>query len=116
MIECCDNCRYAYRQVDNKHQCRRRAPQPYAANIFQLGELLRDVAWSVRVIGNMPVPDDDDEKTAKEVPSEIRDEFTEAGDYAVWPEVERDDWCGEWSDRGDAPVRRWTLIEEKPDE
>jgi hypothetical protein len=85
--QCCDNCRFMKLRVDKKRQCLRHAPQPYNAMLFYLGELLRDVAWSVRASANIEAPSKDDE---------LNKEATEVWDYAVWPEVEPDDWCGEW--------------------
>ena len=111
MIECCDNCRFAYRTVSNKMECHRRAPEPYTAWLFRLGEIVRDIAWNYRIINNIKT----DEKDL--VDREITDDVTEGPDYACWPVVERDDWCGEYAARGDAPMREWTNIdEEKPDE
>src|SRR5262245_46506662 len=104
--ECCDTCRFIYRAIDDKLQCRRRAPQPYNAMTFRLGEILRDIAWNYRVVHEIPT----DEKNP--VDQEITDDITEGPDYAIWPEVERDEWCGEWSDRGDEPMRAWKLLEE----
>jgi hypothetical protein len=84
----CDNCRFArVRGADKKRQCLRHAPQPYNAMIFYFGELLRDVAWSTRALANIETPSEHDD---------LSKEATEAKDYAVWPEVELDDWCGEW--------------------
>jgi hypothetical protein len=74
--------------------------------IFRLGEILRDIAWNYRVVHEIPT----DEKQGLD--SDITEEVTEATDYAVWPEVETDDWCGEWLDRGDTPVRQWKSLRE----
>lgn len=85
----CQNCRYAKPRfaAENDLECHRRAPLPYNALVFHLGELIRDIAWNIYVKEMGEKPDKY---------SELQRETTEAGDYAVWPQVERDDFCGEW--------------------
>jgi hypothetical protein len=85
----CGNCKYARPQFANEKQleCHRHAPVPYNAMVFCLGELIRDCAWSLRVAHNVEEPSEHDQ---------LRNDVTEAPDYAVWPKIERDDWCAEW--------------------
>jgi len=71
-------------------ECRRRAPAPFNAREFFFHELLRDIAWSGRVLAHVPLPKDDDKD------DELSSISSEVNRYAVWPEVDRDDWCGEW--------------------
>lgn len=89
MEKTCENCMYAKPKFadESKLTCHRRAPLPYNSLVFHIGELIRNIAWNIYV------------KELEEEPdklSELQIETTEAGDYAVWPEVERDDFCGEW--------------------
>lgn len=86
MEKVCENCRYA-QPFGDRLTCHRRAPVPYNALVFHIGELIRDIAWIIHVKEMGEEPDKY---------SELRKEATEASDYAVWPEVERDDFCGEW--------------------
>jgi hypothetical protein len=103
---CCNNCRFVYLQVDEKLQCRRRAPLPYNAQLFHLSELVRDIAWSARRAANIEEPKEDEDDDMG-----LNKEATEAFDYAVWPEIERDDWCGEWSRRKQKAPRSWKAID-----
>jgi hypothetical protein len=87
MTEECSNCHYLRKIWTHKSECHRRAPIPVDAYRFYIGELLRDLAWCVHVMSNVEAPSKYDD---------INKEATEAVDYAMWPEVELDDWCGEW--------------------
>lgn len=86
----CGTCKYSRLQFASKAQleCHRHAPAPYNAMTFRLGELIRDCAWSLRKMANIETTKDDDD---------VWYEVTEGLSYAVWPEVERDDWCAEWA-------------------
>lgn len=88
--ECCENCRYSRPKGDASYgfECRRQAPAPYNALAFHFGDLIREVGWIIHIqaMGKDP-----------EEVSDLRNETTEAGDYAVWPAVNGDEWCGEWN-------------------
>ena len=71
-------------------ECHRRAPLPHNALIYYLGELFRDIAWSQHTIAGLDPPSQHDD---------LNKEMTEATHYAVWPEVDPDEWCGEWGRR-----------------
>lgn len=84
----CGNCKYSRPEFAGEDlKCHRHAPAPYNAMVFHLGELIRDCAWSLRQAHNIENPDKYDE---------VNRDVTEGPDYAVWPKVERDDWCAEW--------------------
>lgn len=87
--ENCGNCKYSRGKFaeEGTLQCRRHAPAPYNALVFSLGDLIRDCAWSLRIAHNIEEPSKHDV---------VANEITEVPDYAVWPVVERDEWCGEW--------------------
>lgn len=87
MEENCENCRYSQPKIEGKGlTCHRRAPLPYNAMVFYVAELIRDIAWNIH-IKEVGEPDKHDD---------VSKEATEADDYVVWPEVERDDFCGEF--------------------
>lgn len=92
MEKLCENCQYSRARIDggDRLQCHRRAPEPYNALVFHIGELIRDIAWNIYIekIGEEP-----------DKYSDLQKEATEANDYAVWPEVDHDDFCGEWESR-----------------
>jgi hypothetical protein len=81
----CKNARPAF--ASERLECHRHAPAPYNALVFYISELLRDCAWSLRSAHNIEEPWEHDD---------LRSEATEAPDHAVWPTIERDDWCAEW--------------------
>lgn len=87
MEESCENCRYVRtKNGERSLACHRRAPLPYNAMVFYVAELIRDIAWIIH----------NNELGEPEKHDDVGKEATEANDYAVWPEVEVDDWCGEW--------------------
>jgi hypothetical protein len=91
----CGTCKYSRPEFANESQleCHRRAPAPYNAMVFRLGELIRDCAWSLRKTANIETTSDD---------FDVWNEVTEAPDYALWPKVERDEWCGDWAEKAAA--------------
>lgn len=78
----CRNCRFFKRG-----SCRRYAPQPYNFIIYHALELIRDIAWSLREQSNI------EEASSSDVTGT---DATEASSYAIWPDVDEMDWCGEW--------------------
>lgn len=68
-------------------ECRRHAPHPHNWLRFHEAELLRDIAWTLRVIGKVEEPSERDD---------LATEATEVMHSATWPEVEPTDWCGDW--------------------
>lgn len=87
MEESCENCKYCRPATGGGMHCQRRAPVPFNALVFHLGELVRSIAWNAHVKAFDVAPEED---------SDVGKEVTEAPMYTVWPDVEINDWCGEW--------------------
>lgn len=90
MDENCENCRYArpkFAGAASEFECHRKAPAPWDAFAFHLADLVRDIAWNIHVKIYEKAPEED---------SDVAKEVTEAATYSIWPQVEIDDWCGEW--------------------
>jgi hypothetical protein len=98
--ESCQTCFYARQNPLNQFQCHRNAPQPVNYSLFDFRQLLRDIARSLRESANTEDP-------GGRVMIEDECPFD-----AVWPEVEPDEWCGDWRERtlADDPIRKQHLI------
>ena len=57
---------------------------------YHNSELLRDIAWTLRVAHDIEKPDDHDD---------LNIEATQVFDDDRWPTVDADDWCGEFEPR-----------------
>ena len=90
-METCENCHYARNSIDKKRQCRRHAPIPMNAFEFKKASILRAIGWVMTVYATGLAPDKKDD--------DLYDEVTEAMCYASWPDVDVDDWCGEWKEK-----------------
>jgi hypothetical protein len=91
-VECCENCRF-YKPPQTgipEALCRRRAPTPYDFLKYYELELLREIAWSIHALAQLPQPSEFDD---------LNIEATEAASMTTWPIVEPDEWCGEWEIR-----------------
>ena len=90
MTFACKDCRFFEKQY---RECRRRAPKmDYPKKMWidiHDSELLRDIAWSLRVMAGIKTPAREDDL------DDLNQESTELDD-ALWPRVELDDWCGEF--------------------
>jgi hypothetical protein len=75
----------------NNGRCHRHAPPTYNFLRYYELELLREIAWDVRVIADIAPPDKDN--------ADLNTEATEAISISAWPEVEPNEWCGEWMER-----------------
>jgi hypothetical protein len=96
--ESCANCYYA--RVDGEvklTRCHRNAPKSVNSFRFYNGEALRDIAWSLQTLAKVNA-------NAKE--EDFLEEATEYATYAGWPEVEEDDWCGEWRNKNETPNQK----------
>jgi hypothetical protein len=78
----CETCRF-YREKE----CRRRAPVTFNFLLYHELELLRDIAWSVRLLAKLPVGEAD---------YDVKTEASEMTSWGAWPNVQPYDWCGEW--------------------
>lgn len=92
----CKTCRFLERSTQyswSSGTCHRYAPRAFNDMPFYAYELLRDIAWSLRTMAKMDPPEEHDEVN-KEATEGVRTD-------ASWPEVDGDDWCGEWLNRLD---------------
>ena len=90
----CESCRFFEQSSTRnqwKGQCRRYAPRPFSASQFYALELLRHIAQAQYAIAKVQPPDDEDD--------DINTEATEAPHWTSWPDVDAQDWCGEWMNR-----------------
>lgn len=79
-------------------ECRRHAPRPapYAQMkwlAYHNSELLRDIAWTLRVAHDIETPEKYDD---------LNKEATEVFGDDKWPTVDEDDWCGEFEEKSHA--------------
>lgn len=84
MVEMCKNCHYF-----RKDRCHRHAPRSYNFIRYYGLELIRDIAWSMRVNAGLDLPETDSRE-------DLNTEATETCLDTDWPTVEAGDWCGEW--------------------
>lgn len=93
-MEACNNCRFfladsaAPNEYRAEHRCQRYAPKSYDGIRYYELELLRDIARSLRTSASIGLPTDSDH--------DLNTEASEAVNFARWPTVDLDDWCGEW--------------------
>ena len=88
----CKNCRFFNSLM---FECRRYAPRPsqYPQQKwldYHNSELLRDIAWTLRMGHSIEKPDKDDDLCTM---------ATEVIDDDRWPTVDKEDWCGEFEEK-----------------
>ena len=87
-LQCCENCYFSKKDMEFWFTCRRHAPQAKPQMmIFRAVACQALYLWSRDILGLSG-------KALKDLPNENL--ATWEHEYADWPLVGDDDWCGEW--------------------
>jgi hypothetical protein len=97
--ERCETCKFFELDIGSSisGRCHRRAPEAYSLIRYYELELLREIAWNSRILAGIKLPAENDR-------CDLNTEATETVVSVGWPEVEIDEWCGEWQLRNFSAV------------